>query len=201
MGSTPATVGAMYGAATLSPLGGGSTGGVGQNPAGASGGAIQLVAGTSITIESGGVVAATGGGGGPSGTSMANAVQTGSGGGSGGAILIESLSVTLTGTIAANGGGGGGNSAGNVYGQDGQNGSTAAMGSGTGSGLGGSGAAAATVAGTAGANGNNLDIPPGGGGGGAGWIRINSMTAPSLSGATLSPSNGSSCVSTGTVAP
>jgi hypothetical protein len=199
-----ATVAAAYGTPTLTPLLAGASGGVGANAAGAGGGAIQLVAGTSISIQEGGSVAANGGGGGNSGSVAVSAIQIGSGGGSGGAVLLESPVVTVNGTVAANGGGGGGNS-GN-FGQDGQTTATPAMGTGTGSGLGGNGSGGTAIVGVAGANGSGSagtgnDIPPGGGGGGAGWIRINTTSSAATIGANAisSPANGTTCFTQGAI--
>ncbi len=200
--ATPA-LGTAYGAGTLVPLVAGASGGVGSQPAGAGGGAIQLVAKNSITISSTGVLAANGGGGGPSGGVASGAVAIGSAGGSGGAILLEAPTVSVTGVLAANGGGGGGNSG--SAGQDGQNTATPATGTGTGTGLGGNGSGGAVVDGTtggagSGASGTGNDIAPAGGGGGAGRIRINTTTgAATVTNAVLSPASGSVCLTQGTL--
>lgn len=108
--------GAACGDKTLVPLVGGS-GGAGEadipdvpsqgrapGPGGGGGGAVQLVADTRLTINSGGVIDAAGGGGGMTGNSG------GAGGGAGGAILLESPEVILAANarIVANGGGGSG---------------------------------------------------------------------------------------------
>lgn len=114
--ATPA--GLAYGAASLTPLVGGSggAGGVfpgsytsgdpGLNPApgrgGGGGGALQLVSKVRITILPGGVVTSPGAGGG--GCISAG----GAAGGSGGALLFEApfIAVEIGGAVAANGGGG-----------------------------------------------------------------------------------------------
>jgi hypothetical protein len=200
--AVPASLGTAYGTATLVPLVAGSSGGVGLQPAGAGGGAIQLVARTSISVT--GTLAANGGGGGESGAVTEGAVVIGSGGGSGGALLLEAPIVSVTGTLAANGGGGGGNSA--SHGQDGQSSATPATGTGTGTGLGGNGNGGAIVGGTAGgagsgAYGTGNDIAPAGGGGGAGRIRINTTSgSATVTNAILSPASGTTCLSQGTIA-
>ncbi|HSY21601.1 MAG TPA: hypothetical protein VK841_05785, partial [Polyangiaceae bacterium] len=95
--STLGAGGASYGSATLIPLTPGSAGGGAELAGGGSGGAVQLVAGISVTIEAGGIVAAGGGGGAPGGPYSAG--QAAAGGGSGGAVLIEAPSVSVLGTI------------------------------------------------------------------------------------------------------
>jgi len=89
--------GATYGM-TLTDLSGGSGGGLGGNgacgPAGAGGGALQISADASITVELGGVVNAGGGG----------APASCAGAGSGGTILFEARAITVLGVLSANGG-------------------------------------------------------------------------------------------------
>ena len=106
--------GSSCGTTSLVPLLGGS-GGAGQvvvagygpdgdhpGPGGGGGGAVQITAGTRLTIRRGGGVKAAGGGGGETGNGG------GGGGGAGGAILIEAPAIAIeSGAIlAANGGGG-----------------------------------------------------------------------------------------------
>jgi len=89
----------------FAPLVGGCRGGnhlqgtVVLNNAGAGGGAVQLVAGTEISLMENGVINVSGGGGEPT-----------SGGGSGGLVVLESPLIQILGTeagVAANGGAGG----------------------------------------------------------------------------------------------
>ncbi len=80
----------------LDPFGTTSLGGI-------PGGAIYMIAGTSVTVEASGVVLADGGGG---GGALAN--EGGGGGASGGLIGFDSLVVDIEGTVSAVGGGGGG---------------------------------------------------------------------------------------------
>ncbi len=202
--SGPASGGAAYGAAEITPLAAGSSGG---DHGGAGGGGVQLVAGTSITIADGGLIHAGAGGGGFGGIRTQNA----NGGGSGGSILLESLAVTVAGTLAANGGGGGAGTSNGVgspppQGPGGANATanaTPAAGGkkGVGPSSGGDGSAGASVNGTAGeftVAGNNA---AGGGGGGAGRIRINTKSASAtLTGATLSPAASTPCATEGKVA-
>ncbi len=164
---TPA--GMTYGNATLNPLiggsgGGGNTSGYGNVSAG--GGAIQIVAGTSIAVARYGAISAGGEGGGnyaPFGISA---------GASGGAILLEAPSVVVRGVVAANGGAGGDADG---VGGTGLASDQAAMGGGladdAGNGGGGVGSAGITISGSNGTASNTAVY--GSGGGGAGRIRIN----------------------------
>jgi hypothetical protein len=202
---SPASGGAVYGTATLIPLVGGSTGGSGgvdQNnmaQPGSGGGALQLVAGTSITISDGG---ALGAGGGPGAQQFDNQVMP-AGGGSGGAVLLEAPTVTIIGTIAVNGGGGGGGQGGQGNGAD-LSPVFASGGDGTGGdgngklpGDAGSGVPA-TVNGTDGTPQNNGGFP-GAGGGGGGRIRINTTSGKATISGVLSPDVTSMCVTQGTL--
>ncbi len=89
----------------LTQLQGGSGGASGTTPTGMSlattggggGGAVELVAVTSITVDSGGIIQANGGSGGIAGSGS-------SGGGSGGGILMKAPTVTNNGTVSADGG-------------------------------------------------------------------------------------------------
>jgi hypothetical protein len=197
--TTNGGAGKAYGSPTLVPLAGGSAGGVGDLASGAGGGALQLVAGTSIVVASGGLVVAGGGGG-----SDGSGGYAASGGGSGGALLFEAPMVTVSGTLAVNGGGGGGGAGAPSYAADATpNATPAAGGAPATTGVGGNGGAGATVNGTAGgagdpAGGTNV---PGAGGGGAGYIRINTSSGTATIAGTLTPAVGSACVSQGTLSP
>lgn len=158
---------APYGTPELVPLVAGSDGGRGVGKGGLAGGAVALIAGTSVTIN--GTVTAPGGGAdrgdyGAGGT-------PGLGGGSGGAILLEAPTVTITGAVAANGGGG--SDPGTLAGARGTNGRTKT----TAAGVGGPGSGGTDIDG---ANGGTTTIGAtslnGGGGGGAGRIRVNAAT-------------------------
>lgn len=161
----------------------GMSGGLtGFGTGGAGGGAIELVARTSIEIT--GTV--TAGGAGAQGGGQTGTKGGGGGGGSGGLVGIDTPALTLgsNSVLAANGGGGGGG--GNGLAQPGQDGPAS-----TGPATGGSGART----GGAGGNGSTLDgeTPSASGdggagaGGGAGFILVR---APGLDdqGAVISPS-------------
>jgi hypothetical protein len=198
--ATNGGAGKTYGTPAIVPLAGGSAGGPGSLAPGGGGGAVELVAGTSVTISAGGIVSA-GGGAGYDGTDTG--LYVASGGGSGGAVLIEAPAVTIAGTVAANGGGGGGGASGTLDAHDATTNATAAPGGQPATtGAGGAGSAGATVAGTAGGAGDAVGgmFSPGAGGGGAGFIRINTTTGVATLGGTLSPAAGSACVSQGTLA-
>jgi hypothetical protein len=194
--------GKSYGVATVVPLVGGSTGGGAELFPGAGGGAIQLVAGASISIGAGGAVSVNGGGGDNGGTPSGS--QAAAGGGSGGALLLEAPTVTVAGVLAANGGGGGGEGGGgSAVGSDGLRSATPAPGgnaardpAGAGA-AGGSGSGGAVTAGTNGDNGS-IDYSAGGGGGGAGYIRINTTSGAASVTGTLSPAIGA-CATQGTL--
>jgi hypothetical protein len=195
--------GARYGTPQIVPLVGGSSGGAGDGTPGSGGGAIQLVAGRSIVIETSGLVHVGAGGGAFGGISG----QEASGGGSGGSILLESRAVTVAGTLAANGGGGGAGTSSGVGAappQDpgGANATANAIPAAGGkAGIepssGGNGSAAASVDGTSGAftSGNAA----GAGGGGAGRIRINTTSGQATLTGTLSPAVSTTCATQGQV--
>jgi hypothetical protein len=194
-GTIPAG-GPTYGSASLIPLVGGSNGGDvggGGGTGGKGGGAIEIVAGTSITVGSHGRVQAGGQGG-----------YVG-GGGSGGAILLEAPTIVVQGTLAANGGGGGsGNN--DTTASDGNPSTQPAPGQvdnlASGTAIGGAGSA-----GTTGNAGNGGPSDPGtlggGGGGGAGRIRINTTTgvATLMTGSIISPAMGTMCMTQGMLTP
>jgi hypothetical protein len=183
--------GTPYGSAEISPLDGGSSGGMGFDMAGGGGGAIQLVSATSITLTTLAKINVGGGGG----------VLFGDGGGSGGAVLLEAPVVMMGGTIAANGGGGSSNSTG-VSGSSGTADSIPAPGV-QGGNPGGSGSAGTAIDGTAGVYNDSsvtmigLGNYGGGSGGGAGRIRINTTTGQATVTGVLSPASTTSCVSQG----
>ena len=119
--------------------------------------------------------------------------QQASGGGSGGSLLLEGANVSVTGTLAANGGGGGGDEIGTDSTGDAQ---AAAGGVGDGThAAGGDGAAGANIDGKPGTS--QATSTSGGGGGAAGRIRIDSKTAPTVSGV-LSPPLGT-CTTEGSL--
>lgn len=178
--------GATFGSPTLTPLVGGSGGGVGSPGSaavaacgGGGGGALQLIAASELVI-SGAILA--GGGGGEAGTVNANNGGGGGGGGSGGALLLEAPTVSCTASslLAAGGGGGGGTPKFTAPGTAGADsvGVGAAMG-GVGNTDEGWGGAGSLKAGP-----GNPAVPGadngGGGGGGAGRIRINARSLSEL---------------------
>jgi hypothetical protein len=184
--------GATYGTPQIVPLIAGSAGGGGALSSGVGGGALQLVAANSVSVETGGSVNVGGGGGG---------FGPGGGGGSGGSLLIESKIVTVAGTLAANGGGGGACATGNS-GADGQSTATPAAG-GTKTSImctGGNGSAGTTLNGTDGVAQTTTPTGAGGGGGGAGRIRINTTSGmATTTGGTVSPDLTTTCASQGMV--
>ncbi len=199
---TPASGGSAYGAPEITPLVAGSAGG---DIGGAGGGAVQLVAGTSITVAAGGLVHVGGGGGGFGGIKTQNAA----GGGSGGSILLESRVVTVDGTLAANGGGGGAGTSDGVGsappldpgGANATGNATAAAGGkqGVGPSSGGTGSAGPSADGTAGVFTAGNNDAAGGGGGGAGRIRLNTTNARATVSGTLSPAASTRCATQGKV--
>jgi hypothetical protein len=194
-----AAPGKEYGRPELIPLVGGSAGGDGSDgaPGGAGGGAVQIVAGSSVTVPLFGSIHAGGGEG-------AGATRA-SGGGSGGAILLEAPSVVINGHVAANGGGGGQGSPNGERGSPASDDDRPAPGGGSqtadgghSDGEGGSGSAANSAAknGLPAANGT---AGGGGGGGGPGRIRINTKSGRATVGGILSPNLVSPCASQGVV--
>lgn len=196
--STPAP-GGLNGDAIALPLGilGGCPGAVGGDDnnddggrGGFGGGAVYLAAGRRIDLaSSSGIDAAGEGGAGGDQHGVFNGDAGGGGGGSGGMIVLESPTITSSGTLAANGGGGGegsGNADPGGSGMRGSFGTTRASGGGGRSGTGtdgGSGGAKPDRAG--GSVGSPQQGGGGGGGGGAGFIRI--MTATPDVNALVSP--------------
>jgi hypothetical protein len=159
----------------------GGTGGTGpQSTGAASGGALYLVAGKSITISA--IVNASG-----SGVSAGGHASGGGGGGSGGTLIMYAPAITATGgTLVANGGGGAGGGDNNSNGTSGGDAMTAdptAQATG-GNGPGGGGGSGYSSQGDAGVGvGGSPGDGGGGGGGGAGYIRSN----VTLTGAIASP--------------
>lgn len=190
-GSTGGSGGAVNGGPSLSPLRGGCGGGAGRgsNPGagGHGGGAVQVSAASSLTIN--GRVTAQGGG----GRGGVQNASGGGGGGSGGAVLLEGNTVTFgSSAILSTAGGGGGEGSGNSnngdHGNDGSVSASAAAPGGSGlSGSGGDGGDGAFVPlatypampGDTGSNGG------GGGGGGLGRIRVNATSCTGSSAADL----------------
>ena len=168
-------------------LGGSGNSGV-QGPRGAGGGAVQISAFSSITVN--GLIDAAGGGGGFGRTNVGAA----GGGGSGGFVGLDAPSITIAGTITANGGGGGGGGSDVAAGSNGTNGrpnASAATG-GPGATTSNIGACASGANGGAGSNligvnaGTSL-CGGGGGGGGVGYIVIWNASPTIMGTAVVSP--------------
>ena len=188
--AAPAPGGRSYGTPTLVPLIGGSAGGDhnDSNDGGEGGGAIQISAGTSITVGTLGILNVPGYG----GTNIG-----GGGGGSGGGILLEAPQVTIDGIVTANGGGAGlGTANASGSGQIGQPSALPATGGDVTEGAGASGATLDGADGTASAG------HAGSGGGAAGRIRINSTAGAATIGASaiVSPAVSTACMSQGMLA-
>jgi hypothetical protein len=168
-------------------LGGSGNSGV-QGPRGAGGGAVQIAAFSSISVD--GLIEAGGGGGGFGRTNIGAA----GGGGSGGFIGLDAPSVTIAGTLAANGGGGGGGGSDVAQGSNGTNGrpnATAASG-GPGSATSNIGACASGANGGAdtnliGVNAGASLCGGGGGGGGVGYVVIWNPSPTIAGAAVISP--------------
>jgi hypothetical protein len=200
--------GPLLGTPEIIPLVGGCSGEdiCSSSPGGGAGGAIQISAGLSLTVDAGAMISSGGGGGVGGGICNISAP----GGGSGGSILLEAPTLSLSGTLAANGGGGGGGGAlGRSNGGAGYN----AVGAGSASGgYGNSGYGCLLCGDTSGGQGGSGSVGDGpggggqfgtsitcclggpeetgqgGGGGGAGRIRLNSTGGCQCSAVTLSPS-------------
>ena len=162
------------GADAVAPLGPGAKG--------RGGGALYLIANTSITIA--GTLSANGSGGTGGGTGDS---AGGGGGGSGGFIGLDTPSLMVTGSVLANGGGGGEGSSTQNPGASGQDTSTATVAAAGGAGGtsfgtdGGDGSVGAQLAGENGAaqctNTCTTPLSGGGGGGGAGIIKLYRATS------------------------
>ena len=176
-GDNGGKAGTAFAPATLR---GGCPGSNGANGAdaggrGHGGGAVALIAKSSIQIS--GIVNASGSAGGGGGQGFATA-GGGGGGGSGGMIRLDAMTVTVSGLVFANGGGGGEGASTSNNGGDGLE-PTAPGGAGAGGsgragsgGDGGSGSFATMTTGSTGANGTNISECGGGGGGSAGVIQL-----------------------------
>jgi hypothetical protein len=183
--------GTKIGPSTLSPLRGGCRGGNGGDRngsgtpgvGGTGGGAIQIGARGSITINSSGRIDAKGLGG-----TAATSQTGGGGGGAGGGIFLEANQVTIhsAGGLCADGGAGAEGGGSSITGAPGGlspctgvlRAATLDLSSG---GNGGSGGYRPDENGLAALPGNGGSSAGGGGGGGAaGWIRIRSIMAPSI---------------------
>ena len=158
---------------------GGANQGTNHGVGSSGGGAVYLIAGSSITVQATGAIYASGAGGdGGNDTSGG-----GGGGGSGGLVGLDAPTITLTGHIAANGGGGGGgagSSDGGNGGDGAQPGAAAAWNQRATAGIGGTqNPPGQTPGGQGGATGNLAgDVSPasvggsGGGGGGVGVVWV-----------------------------
>lgn len=191
--------GTTYGTPSLTPLLGGSAGQGNCGHSGDGGGAVQIVAGGSISVRQYASINAGGFGG-----ACATA------GGSGGAILLEAPTVQIAGSIAANGGSG---STPIAAGADATANAKPAIGGSTGddAGLsrGGNGSAGMVINGGNGVYGSDGNS---GGGGGAGRIRINTKTgsstiattgivSPALAGNGGGADGGMACATQGIITP
>lgn len=161
---------------------GGTAGG--QRGAGSpGGGAVYLIAGTSITVGTNGAVYASGAGG-----LFGSNCDGGGGGGSGGMIGFDAPMITVTGRVAANGGGGGGGGGSGSAGGVGGDGTTTSFNARAAAGTSGNPNGAAGGLGSAignpgGGLGNNGDCGGGGGGGGVGFV----WTHGTVTGTQISP--------------
>lgn len=150
-----------------------SGGGTGNGTGGPGGGAVALIAATSINVV--GTVNASGAG----GNGAANNSSGGGGGGSGGLVILDAPSIMVTGSVFANGGGGGAGSGSTTPGQPGADPTSAnaaaaggLRGAATFSSFGGSGGAGAFGA-TAPVTGEaGVAASAGGGGAGGGGIGV-----------------------------
>ena len=210
--------------AALSPIEGGAGGGGGGSynlggNGGGGGGAIQISAGSSISIGPAGGIDVAGAGGRLASTGNYGA---GGGGGAGGAILLEAPNVTVEGILAANGGGGAGGRTDYPYddqdcppntpqpGGDGPFGDQRGAGgvacyADSGAPSAGDGGPGGAMDGPMGAGSGGQDArASGAGAGGCGQIRINSLdgAGASLTGTTsptCPPTNGETSCSTGAI--
>lgn len=194
--------GSAGGNAELQPLrggcnGGGSRGSTAEVLGGFAGGALQLTASGTLTLN-GARILASGGGGPGAGLGSAFVQLGGGGGGSGGGILIEAARFVMTSgaVIAANGGGGGEGRRQNNPGDPGNAGSADTSAARGGNDLscglgGGAGGVLNTHAQPAGANPTMacINTPTGGGGGGGsvGRVRINADVCSFSMGSTVTP--------------
>lgn len=190
LSTTPPAGGTPYGVPELVPLVGGASSGSTNsitNYTNHGGGAIELVAGGSLTITENGVINMGGG---------ADSAAYAIGGGSGGGILLEAPTVNLKGAIVANGASGAG------YNGAGQAGQVSLLSATGGNGFGGPGSSATSINGGDGVPGSATVVNWAGGGGGAGRIRINTGCGGALnlnSSSLVSPGSSTTCYTTGTL--
>ncbi len=165
----------------------GSNNGTNFGAGSAGGGAVYLIAGTSITVAMNATISASGAGGSPG----LNQSGGGGGGGSGGLIGFDAETITVMGRVAANGGGGGGG-AGTTNGGNGGDGfqpgtmanwNQRAGGGSSGNGANSSGGQGGAINNVGGGTTNNSDGGSGGGGGGVGVIWVHGT----LTGMQVSP--------------
>ncbi|HEX3474111.1 MAG TPA: hypothetical protein VHT91_03670 [Kofleriaceae bacterium] len=177
----------------LTVLRGGCRGGDGgagdlqhRSPGGDGGGAVYLIAGTTIHLS--GDVFASGAGGGATQGGLGSE-QGGGGGGAGGMIGLDAPGLEILGRVAANGGAGGGGG-GEVGGSPGGDGTTASWntpatgGTGGGSIPGGNGAPGTAIGATSNVDGSSN---AGGAGGGAGGLGIIVVHGAMSGGTKMSP--------------
>lgn len=193
--------GGVNGTEPVVPLRGGCRGGNGgratnatsaSGVGGRGGGAVQVSAGGSITINTSGTIAASGEGG---QGGLVDQRIGGGGGGTGGAIVLEGTTITVNsmGALVANGGAGGeGSGFGDpMYsGVDGQNGRRSELRAvcpfiGACGGNGGGGGARAGDPTDPSSPGCGTNMPGGGGGGSAGRIRLNAVNGCTLNGSAI----------------
>jgi hypothetical protein len=155
----------------------------------ASGGAVRVVASTSLIVTTTGRVLANGAGGRTGGILQGDG---GIGGASGGMIQLVAPSVTVRGVVTANGGGGSegadmtGAGASGIDGGPSSDPAAGGAGMSAGGGDGGAGGAGATLTGVTGVSPTAASSGGGGGGGGVGYIAIDGDTIDT-SGSTISP--------------
>lgn len=161
------------------------------NGAGGGGGVILVSCRGGVTVD--GTIDLGGGGGHPGSKNVIGNIVEAGGGGAGGYLVVQGLSILITGSLYANGGGGGagytGTAAGNI-GQDGTRSTTFGAPGGAaqaGEGAGGSGGAG-QVAATGGLHPTSSGTP-GGGGGGLGFLQTYTPAGvtPTLTPAASSP--------------
>ncbi len=165
----------------------GSDNGTNFGPGSNGGGAVYLIAATTITVAGNGSITASGGGGSPG----LDTSGGGGGGGSGGLIGFDAVTINVMGEVAANGGGGGGGGGNSDGGNGGDGAQPGVQADWNQRAAGGSaGAQSQSAGGQGGATGNlagggtnDSDGGSGGGGGGVGVIWVHG----SLTGTQVSP--------------
>jgi hypothetical protein len=154
--------------------------------AGHGGGAVMLIAGTSITISGNIFASGEGGSGGQPGSNGSG----GGGGGAGGMIVLDAPFSTATSLIVANGGGGGEGGNQTQIGEAGNDPSdeqAALGGAAIGNGGNGGNGAGGTASATAGGNGTGGNVNGGAGGGGGGGTGLIKAPATAILGSQVSP--------------